>query len=424
MKILNIDWLEVYCVEPLDTPLTADYFKEQGNDVEERKYGTPIYQEMFTIKRDGRPYIEVRRNPYSKMSQGGIMLDNACHIRLANETCYDENPIEQLRLFLMAYNYRYMSISRIDICLDFNSFDNGWSVDRFINSYMKSHISKVNQTNVSCHGSDSWGCRSFNSLKWGSPSSPISTKLYNKTLEMKQGEDKSYIREWWTTSDAEPSEICNNDKQCGLDLSKDVWRIEFSIKSQAQARQKNGNTQEKFSLHLFDYDTKEKLWMRFMELYSQYFDFRRREYTTDRKTGKHKIKRKYDCKRIVLFDFADNNLRYKPCRKPRLKKRPDRIYKIMINRLTNELKKPVTHREYREAFETLIGYLTYKCNLEVVGVKFREEEELLKLESYRNRLSEYEKECKKMQKEEHEKLMLNYLMNKYGIIPQPQGCPF
>ena len=77
MKILNIDWLEVYCAEPQDTPLTADYFKEQGNDVEERKYGTPIYQEMFTIKRNGRPYIEVRRNPYSKISQGGIMLDNA-----------------------------------------------------------------------------------------------------------------------------------------------------------------------------------------------------------------------------------------------------------------------------------------------------------------------------------------------------------
>lgn len=241
---------------------------------------------------------------------------------------------------------------------------------------------------------------------------------------MKQGEDKSYIREWWTTADAEPSEVCNKDKQCGLDLSKDVWRIEFSIKAQAQARQKNGSSKEKFSLHLFDYDTKEKLWMRFMELYSQYFDFRRREYTTDRNTGAHKIKRKYDCKRIVLFDFADNNLRYKPCRKPRLKKRPDRIYKIMINRLTNELKKPDNHREYREAFSTLIGYLTYKCNLEVVGVKFKEEEELLKLESYRNRLSRYEQQCKIMKKEEHEKLMLHYLMKKYGIIPQPQGCPF
>ena len=96
----------------------------------------------------------------------------------------------------------------------------------------------------------------------------------------------------------------------------------------------------------------------------------------------------------------------------------------MINRLTNELKKPDNHREYREAFSTLIGYLTYKCNLEVVGVKFKEEEELLKLETYRNRLSRYEQECKIMKKEEHEKLMLNYLMKKYGIIPQPQGCPF
>ena len=161
-----------------------------------------------------------------------------------------------------------------------------------------------------------------------------------------------------------------------------------------------------------------------MELYSVYFDFRRKEFTTDRTTGKHKIKRKYDCKRVQLFDFSDTDLKYKPSRKPRLKKRPDRIYKIMINRLKEQLNKPKMEREYKEAFSTLIGYLTYKCNLEVRGVKFDEEEDMLQLEFYRNRISNLEKSMAAQKKENDERIMLQILMRKYGIIPQPQDCPF
>ena len=161
-----------------------------------------------------------------------------------------------------------------------------------------------------------------------------------------------------------------------------------------------------------------------MELYSVYFDFRRKEFTTDRNTGKHKIKRKYDCKRVQLFNFTDTDLKFKPSRKPRLKKRPDRIYKIMINRLKEQLNKPKMEREYKEAFSTLIGYLTYKCNLEVQGVKFDEEEDMLQLEFYRNRISNLEKSMAAQKKENDERIMLQILMRKYGIIPQPQGCPF
>ena len=76
------------------------------------------------------------------------------------------------------------------------------------------------------------------------------------------------------------------------------------------------------------------------------------------------------------------------------------------------------------AFGTLIGYLTYKCNLEVQGVKFDEEEDMLQLEFYRNRISELEKSMAEEKKENAERMWLEILMRKYGIIPQPQGCPF
>lgn len=423
MRILNIDWLEIYCIEDVTEPRDLDFFKNQGLEVKARTYGTPVYQEMFTIYNGDSPYIEIRRNPYSVKSMGGIMQDGSCHIRLCNEACYHDNPIDEIRTFIMTYNYCYKSIARIDICLDFNTFDNGWSPDRFINSYMRSKISKVNQTNVSCHGSDKWDGRSFNSLKWGSPSSPISTKLYNKSLEMKQGEDKSYIRQWWQCGGDFVGMAIDKEDIEGLDLTKDVWRLEFSVKAQAQARKRNSN-KDKFTLHLFDYDTKEKLWQRFCELYEMYFDFRRKEYIYDEAKKERKLKRKYECKRILLFNFSDRLIKYSPARKPRLKKRPDRIYKIMMNRIKDMMNQPKVEREYKEAFITLLGFLSYKCNLEVLDYKYQEEEELLKLEAYRNRLSQYEKNLKDLKQENRERAILHALMIKYGIVAQPEGCPF
>lgn len=424
MRILNIDWLEIYCIEQIDEPRDAEFFKSQGFEVKERDYGTPIYKEMFTICENGNPYIEIRRNPYSVKSMGGIMQDGSCHIRLCNESCYHDCPIDEMRTFILTYDFVYKSIARIDICLDFNVFDNGWTPQRFINSYMRSNISKVNQTNVSCHGSDCWDGRSFNSLKWGAVTSPISTKLYNKTLEMKQGEDKSYIRQWWMCGGDFVGMALKPDETTGLDMTKDVWRLEFSIKAQAQARKRKHGNEEKFTLHLFDYDTKEKLWMRFCELYEMYFDFRKKEYVYDEVKQERRLKRKYDCKRIKLFEFSDRCIKYKPARKPKLKKRPDRIYKIMMNRINDMMNKPKVEREYKEAFTTLINFLSYKCNYEVINYHFMEEEELLKLEPYRYRLSEYEKNMKNMQQENRERNVLHYLMQKYGIIAQPEGCPF
>lgn len=424
MRILNIDWLEIYCIEQIDEPRDAEFFRKQGFEVIERDYGTPIYKEMFTICDNGNPYIEIRRNPYSLKSMGGIMQDGSCHIRLCNESCYHDNPIDEMRTFILTYDFVYKSIARIDICLDFNTFDNGWTPQRFINSYMRSNISKVNQTNVSCHGSDNWDGRSFNSLKWGAVTSPISTKLYNKTLEMKQGEDKSYIRQWWQCGGDFVGMAIKPEDVTGLDMTKEVWRLEFSIKAQAQARKRKSGNEEKFTLHLFDYDTKEKLWQRFCELYEMYFDFRKKEYVYDEKKQERHLKRKYDCKRIKLFDFSDRCIKYKPARKPRQKKRPDRIYKIMMNRINDMMNKPKVEREYKEAFSTLINYLSYKCNYEVINFHFQEEEELLQLESYRYRISEYEKDMRNMKQENRERNVLHYLMKKYGIIAQPEGCPF
>ena len=51
---------------------------------------------------------------------------------------------------------------------------------------MAGELAKVNQCKLSAHGKDSFDDRIWNSLSWGAEKSMISTKLYNKTLEMKE----------------------------------------------------------------------------------------------------------------------------------------------------------------------------------------------------------------------------------------------
>lgn len=316
-----MDWLEVYCLEGI-IPCSASDFESRGFKVERRDYGTPQYREMFTVFQDGRPFVEIRRCPYSVKERGGIFFSKSTHVRMCNEQLYQPKPINALRAFLFANGYQYRAISRIDIALDFNDFDisepveGQSSVVSFIDKYMRGELSKVNQPRMSCHGTDKWTGRSINSLKWGANKTPNTTKLYNKSLELAQCHDKTYIREAW--------------RAAGLDLSKDVWRIEFSLTSQFQTL-RNRQTGERRIKGLSDYDSNYKLLGAFITLYQKYFDFREVKYT-DIGT----LIPKYKCPRVILFDWKDGkrNYPYEPIRNIPISSDHDRTIKMVVKRVS------------------------------------------------------------------------------------------
>lgn len=296
MRVINLDWLEVYVIEPLKPVPDAQFFRSCGLQVEERSYGTRQYNSMFTILQNGVPLIEVRRDPLSKKSLGGIMHDKACHLRLPNRMLYTRYPVQTLINFINCYGYEFKNVTRFDIAMDFPRFDSGLEVQTFINMYMRGEVAKIHQSklamfgiernhpkdikkevseessqgdqlenevdkgwNVGAHGQDSWTCRDWNSLKWGAPSSAVSTKLYNKTIELDRvGHDKPYIREQWEK--VYPGE-------------KEMWRIEFSIKS-SKRHVVQRDTGELFEIKLEELASKDMLQFTFFSFFSEYFDFR------------------------------------------------------------------------------------------------------------------------------------------------------
>lgn len=238
-RCINIDWLEVYCVEDFDLyPCNADFFRSHSYHVQERDYGTRQYREMFTILDEyQQKFIEIRRNPVAAEDSHstGIFDPCSCHIRLSNRYCYHPQAVQILIDFLDRFRYTIKHIYRLDICYDFERFDKGDDPAKFLERYLQGRYSKINQGNISAHGKDRWEGRVWNSVSWGAPSSMVGTKMYCKTLELLEAKDKPYIRYAWQCAGLVDNWLTLSKKKAdGTEYTPVIWRVEFSIRSKAR----------------------------------------------------------------------------------------------------------------------------------------------------------------------------------------------
>ena len=352
IKAINLDWLEIYCIEP--SPRDANYYLKLGWQVNARPYGTPLYREMFTLLgSNGKPFLEIRRNPYSTKDKGGVFERGACHIRLSNRTLYTYNPIEQLRNFLLKYEYTFKGISRVDVCCDQTQFDDGTNPEDLIAAYMRGEILKNRNSRINVHGTEMANGRTWNSIKWGSENSAISTKIYDKTLELKQQSDKLYIKDCWQREglcDLQKVTYEYRDRKTGEKSTRakmicvkagtgtkeernikdceevKIWRVEYSIKTEAKKWITLDNKQQ-LSITLSKFENRTRITLMFLILSNWCLDFVYREQTN---TGAQK--RKDRCKKIHLYSQRNIEKVYKPHRVTQ-KEDPTRTLKILYNKL-------------------------------------------------------------------------------------------
>lgn len=302
-RCINIDWLEVHALEPIDSVRDAQFFRDCGWDVRERDYGTRVYQEMFTLLfPNGEPFLEIRRAPAAAKSSAAAQFFeiNSVHIRLHNRTCYVDGCAKMLADFMAQYQFIFKRITRIDICLDFEKFDSGDNPKDFIARYLAGKYSKINQGNVRAYGKDLWDGRFWNSVAWGSPKSQIGTKIYNKTLELKEAHDKPYIRQAWASCGLVDDFIQLTKKGAdGTYYKPDIWRVEFSIQSSVRGwytidHDNQGHPKKhSFKNDLARYSTRHDLLDVFASLADHYFHFKYFEPN----------QRKDRCKDKELFHF-------------------------------------------------------------------------------------------------------------------------
>lgn len=389
VKCINLDWLSVYCLEPKGCVMNAAYYKKLGWSVEEREYGTPQYREKFTLMNGRHPFLEIERNPYSLKQNGGIFEPESCHIRLANRTLYQPNPVQQLTNFIIKYGYEYKGISRVDVCCDLTIFDNGMKPQDLANKYIKDKIWKVHQSHIApntddgddtwripihlgAHGKETKTGRTWNSLKWGSPKSALSTKLYNKTLELETNTGKFYIKDTWVKAglcdlqkvryeyrNPKTKEIEIRSKQISVvpgtainqeipieEAKKiDVWRVEFSINSEGRKWIDLGDNHI-VDLSLNAFDNLDSLAATFFTCSEWLFCFIYAKWITKGATRwKERTNR---CKKLQLFNTKFLHSHYKPQRQTEMED-PSRTEKIMMYRLIQKSKDKNLSEAYREA---------------------------------------------------------------------------
>ena len=215
---INVDWLQVYCHDDNHGFLHDIYYGVSAYEFKLLPHGTRHFKELWeVIDEDGEKYAIIQRVPHSSI----ISADGAI-IQLCNRELYRPYYASNFIVFLSSHHFRYKSISRLDICFDSNYLYKKLKHSKLIKDLMTGVVLKNNQSKVA------WNFNAIanvgkpmecNSCSFGSKSSSVSTKMYNKTLEMKEQKQKPYIIESWGYN--------------GLNLDMDVWRIEISIKSDA-----------------------------------------------------------------------------------------------------------------------------------------------------------------------------------------------
>lgn len=309
-RCVNLDWLEVHVMEPIGDPHDADYYRRVGLTVSERGYGTRVYKEMFVVNDvHGNPYIEVRRNPYST-GYAGIHSPEESHLRLVNAACYYDDAAQRLQNFLDTYHYTFNRISRVDICLDFERFDEGDDPAQFLARYLRQVYAKINQGNITAHGTDRWNGQVWNSVSWGSPTSCIGTKFYNKTMELYDPATGTYRKPhiryaWYKCGLIDDFHKVLKQRDGGW-YTPQIWRVEFSIRSSVKnwfAIELNGQEKHYQSIRntLDMYNSREKLLTLWASLQQHYFHFKHFE----------KGQRKDRCRDKVLFRWNDMQVTYK-----------------------------------------------------------------------------------------------------------------
>ena len=309
-RCVNLDWLEVHCMEPSGDPHDANFFRRVGLTVSERDYGTRVYKEMFTVyDLRNNPFVEVRRAPYSTGS-GGIHTAEECHLRLVNAACYYDDAAQRLQDFMDTFHYTFNRISRVDICLDFELFDEGDEPAKFLARYLRQVYSKINQGNITAHGADRWNGQVWNSVSWGSPTSAIGTKFYNKTMELYDQASgtfrKPHIRYAWLKCGLiDDFHKCLKRQADGW-YQPQIWRVEFSIRSSVKkwfTIELNGEDKHYQSIRnsLDMYDSRAKLLTLFASLQQHYFHFKHYE------AGQRKDR----CRDKVLFKWEGLQRTYK-----------------------------------------------------------------------------------------------------------------
>lgn len=273
-------------------------------------HGSKTWQVLEEVWFEGEQVAEIGYKPHSP-----VIAKDAAVLKICNSVLYEEGAMQRVMRIVLGLGLEYRGITRLDLCMDFNEFYGGLLPQNLIDRYRNGEYWKVGPNEAMlwlngryhvCERKDgqvaaldgvpalkgrareAWkkyvaertedlrgtriapptfqrGKRIFQlmppevgSITWGKRSSGVQVQLYNKTKELREVKMKHYIYNTWVAN--------------GLDVDRDVWRLEIRIQS-AGKELVNLSTGEAFRLQIQDCLFQEQLEMLFCSYAAKYFKF-------------------------------------------------------------------------------------------------------------------------------------------------------
>ena len=223
--VLSIDWLSLFCIHLGQgewLPKNGGTFTYKTENFGTRSFSRFVRVRLANDEGGTDEFAEIQATPYSS-----ILPEYAIIIRFVNRALYLPDFWDLADRLLTENNFSFNSISRIDICADFNNFATlapKELIERFAAKKLR-HIGRGvgalyfnhgigAEKDLTGAGSREYGVN-YTGISFGTHSSDARVYLYNKTFELLTQGDKPWIRDTW--------------RAAGLDI-RHVWRLEVSIK--------------------------------------------------------------------------------------------------------------------------------------------------------------------------------------------------
>ena len=248
MRVISIDYLQLYCHAYFLKSNSMFHFELQHSSSRQFKR---IYKVYDLVTNDH--YATVQAEPFSP-----VIPKHAVIVKIANRELYKQRWAEQVNYFLNVCFIVPQSVSRLDLCCDFNQFDNNLQVNTFFDRFLSNKYLKNRLAKYTLQGEQT-DRHQASYIRFGNHDSEVSVYLYNKSLEMREVKTKPYITERWAENQ--------------LDVNKDVWRLEVSLKS-TRLKFVVAKTGELFRIDLEHTATQGMLENIYNAVIQKYWDFR------------------------------------------------------------------------------------------------------------------------------------------------------
>lgn len=211
-KVISLDWLSFsYKLALSLEELTQKSINWTPIDNYSYEFlpGTKVFEQRLIV----RDLKGIKKATLLYMPKSNIIDPSLCLVELANSTLYSD---EWKSLFLSVQKMHagnYNAPSRIDIACDFDTI--GQEVAELFNSE-DIYVQRKKEGSAFYDFKEIEGrvCRVIRQFSFGSKTSKLKWKFYNKSLELRESH-KSYIKKYWQDNH--------------LDQTKDIWRLEVSM---------------------------------------------------------------------------------------------------------------------------------------------------------------------------------------------------